>query len=102
MYLAGSHGDARLLTVGNDFLKAQLAVAENSDKSNKHGGPFLKEEYPVSAAMQSLCHHPCAAFFCPGGITRMRIIRTSSLALGAARRCEMLHNSRERSAIAEQ
>ena len=36
--LAGSHGDARLLTGGNDFLQAELAVAENRDKSNEHGG----------------------------------------------------------------
>ena len=38
VYLTGSHGNARLLTGGNDFLQALLAVAENSDKSNKHGG----------------------------------------------------------------
>src|SRR4051812_1697492 len=31
------HGDAGLITGGNDFLQAQLAVAENSDKSNEHG-----------------------------------------------------------------
>jgi hypothetical protein len=36
-YLTGGHGDPRLLTCGNDFLQTQLAVAENSDKSNKHG-----------------------------------------------------------------
>src|SRR5947207_1178493 len=34
---AGRHGDAGLITGGNDFLQAQLAVAENSDKSNEHG-----------------------------------------------------------------
>src|SRR5258708_30370999 len=34
---ARAHGDARLLTGGHDFLKAELAVAEKSDKSNKHG-----------------------------------------------------------------
>src|SRR3954447_896223 len=34
---AGRHGDAGLITRGNDFLQAQLAVAENSDKSNEHG-----------------------------------------------------------------
>jgi hypothetical protein len=26
-----------LLTGGNDFLQAKLAVTENSDESNKHG-----------------------------------------------------------------
>jgi hypothetical protein len=36
VYLTGSHGDARLLTGGNDFLQAKLAVAENRDESNKH------------------------------------------------------------------
>jgi len=35
--LTGRHGDARLLTGGNDFLQAKLAVTENSDESNKHG-----------------------------------------------------------------
>jgi hypothetical protein len=50
VYLTGSHGDARLLTGGNDFLQAQLAVAENSDKSNKHVVTFVDEEYPVSSA----------------------------------------------------
>src|SRR3954467_4548183 len=49
VYRTGSHGDARLLTGGNDFLQAQLAVAENSDKSNKHGD-LVDEEYPVSSA----------------------------------------------------
>src|SRR5271169_1770031 len=37
VYLTGGHGDARLLTGGNDFLQAELTVAENSDKSDKHG-----------------------------------------------------------------
>ena len=37
VYLTGCHGDARLLTSGNDFLQAQLTVAEEGDKSNKHG-----------------------------------------------------------------
>lgn len=40
-YLTSSHGDTRLLTGGNDLLQAQLAIAENSDKSNKHGAPSL-------------------------------------------------------------
>jgi hypothetical protein len=29
--------DARLITGGDDFLQAKLAVAENGDKSNEHG-----------------------------------------------------------------
>src|ERR1700675_1379021 len=33
----GRHGDSRLLSVGDDFLQAQLAVAENGDESNEHG-----------------------------------------------------------------
>jgi hypothetical protein len=36
VYLACSHGDARLLTVGNNLLQAQRAVTENSDKCDKH------------------------------------------------------------------
>jgi hypothetical protein len=36
VYLTGSHGDARLLAGGNDFLETELAVTEDSDKSNKH------------------------------------------------------------------
>src|SRR5271169_1837472 len=35
--LAGSHGDARLLAIGNDLFQTELSVAENSDKGNKHG-----------------------------------------------------------------
>jgi hypothetical protein len=34
---ARAHGDARLFTGGHDFLQAERAVAEKSDKSNKHG-----------------------------------------------------------------
>src|SRR5262249_7635525 len=34
--LTGSHGDARLLARGDDFLHTKLAVAENGDKSDKH------------------------------------------------------------------
>jgi len=30
------HGDPRLFAVGDDFLEAELAVAENGDKSNEH------------------------------------------------------------------
>jgi hypothetical protein len=44
IHLAGSHGDAGLLTGRNDFFKAELAVAENSDKSNKHRAPLLTRE----------------------------------------------------------
>ena len=36
VYLTGRHGNARLLTGGNDFFQTQLAIAENGDKSNKH------------------------------------------------------------------
>src|SRR5258708_5449305 len=36
--LTGGHGDARLLTGGNNFLHAELGIAENGDKSNKHDG----------------------------------------------------------------
>jgi hypothetical protein len=34
--LAGSHSDSGLLTIGNNLLQAQLAVAEKSDKCDKH------------------------------------------------------------------
>jgi hypothetical protein len=34
---AGAHGDAGLVTGGDDFFETELAVAENSDKSNEHG-----------------------------------------------------------------
>jgi len=34
---AGVHGDAGLLAGGDDFLETDLAVAENSDKSDEHG-----------------------------------------------------------------
>jgi hypothetical protein len=44
VYLAASHGDARLLTVGNNFLEAKLAVAENGDKCDKH---FDSSEFSV-------------------------------------------------------
>jgi hypothetical protein len=33
----GRHGDSRLFAVGDDFLEAELAVAENGDKCNEHG-----------------------------------------------------------------
>src|SRR5580693_5878565 len=35
--LTGGHGDARLLTGGDDLFQAQRAVAENGDKSDEHG-----------------------------------------------------------------
>jgi hypothetical protein len=41
VYLTGSHGDARLLAGGNDFLETELAVTEDSDKSNKHDDLWL-------------------------------------------------------------
>jgi hypothetical protein len=37
--LTGRDGDTRLVTVGDDFLQTQLAVAENGDERNKHGDP---------------------------------------------------------------
>ena len=37
VYRTGAEGNARLITGGNDFLKAKLAVAENGDESNEHG-----------------------------------------------------------------
>jgi hypothetical protein len=57
IYLTGSHGDARLLTGGNDFLRTQLAVAENSDKSNKHGDPSLMKNTRSGQPMQGSCHY---------------------------------------------
>jgi hypothetical protein len=36
IHRAGCHGDTRLFTVGDDFLQAELAVAENGDKSDEH------------------------------------------------------------------
>ena len=37
VHRTGSERDAGLITGGDDFLKAKLAVAENSDESNEHG-----------------------------------------------------------------
>ncbi len=34
---AGAHGDAGLLTGGDDFFETKLAVAENGDESDEHG-----------------------------------------------------------------
>jgi hypothetical protein len=34
---AGAHGDAGLVTGGDDFFETELAVAENGDKSDEHG-----------------------------------------------------------------
>ena len=34
---AGAHGDARLVTGGDDFFETELAVAENGDESDEHG-----------------------------------------------------------------
>jgi hypothetical protein len=33
----GAHGDAGLVTGGDDFFETELAVAENSDESDEHG-----------------------------------------------------------------
>jgi hypothetical protein len=37
VHRTGSERDAGLIAGGDDLLKAKLAVAENSDKSNEHG-----------------------------------------------------------------
>jgi len=37
VHCTGTERDAGLITGGDDLLKAKLAVAENSDKSNEHG-----------------------------------------------------------------
>ena len=34
---AGAHGDARLVTGGDDFFETELAVAKNGDESDEHG-----------------------------------------------------------------
>jgi hypothetical protein len=34
---AGAHGDAGLVTGGDDFFETELAVAENGDESDEHG-----------------------------------------------------------------
>src|SRR3982074_2738462 len=34
---AGAHGDAGLVTGGDDLFETQLAVAENGDESDEHG-----------------------------------------------------------------
>jgi hypothetical protein len=34
---AGAHGDAGLVTGGDDLFKTKLAVAENGDESDEHG-----------------------------------------------------------------
>jgi hypothetical protein len=45
--LTGCHGDARQLAGGDDFLEAELAVAENGDKGNEHRGTCVERENPV-------------------------------------------------------
>ena len=37
VYRAGGHGDAGLVTGGDDFFETELAVAENGDESDEHG-----------------------------------------------------------------
>src|SRR6185437_3604277 len=44
---AGCHGDARLLTGGNNFLLTKLGVAENGDESDEHGDISLRRNHPV-------------------------------------------------------
>ena len=34
---AGAHGDAGLVTGGDDFFETELAVAENGDEGDEHG-----------------------------------------------------------------
>ena len=38
---AGAHGDAGLVAGGDDLFETELAVAENGDESDEHGGPSL-------------------------------------------------------------
>src|SRR6266436_5601606 len=59
VYLTGRHGDAGHLTVGNDFLQAERAVAENGYKSNKHGDLSLMRNTRSVQPMQSSCQHWC-------------------------------------------
>jgi hypothetical protein len=69
-YLAGHHGNARLLAGGDDLLKAKLAIAENGDKSNKHHAPSLTRE-PGHPAYAALVPHWCPAVMRPrkaGGV----------------------------------
>jgi hypothetical protein len=47
IHTTGRHGDAGLLTVGDDFFKTKRAIAENSDKRDKHFDLRLIGEYPV-------------------------------------------------------
>ena len=37
VYRAGGHGDAGLVTGGDDLFETELAVAENGDESDEHG-----------------------------------------------------------------
>jgi hypothetical protein len=60
MDLAGSHGDARLITGGDDLLQAQRAVAENGDKSNEHGDLFLTVN-PACQIHAGFVPHPLRA-----------------------------------------
>ena len=61
MNLAIHHGDAGLITVGDDLFQADLAVAQKCDEGNEHG---------VSVRRKSggLCH---AAFVPNGGRTKL-------------------------------
>jgi len=55
VYLTGRHGNARLLTGGNDFLQTQLAVAENGDESNKHADLRFNEGRLLWTAGKTAC-----------------------------------------------
>src|SRR6202171_1036582 len=65
VYLAGRHGDAGHLTVGNDFLQAEWAVAENGYKRKKHGTLSLMRNARSVQPLQSSCQHWCLP--CSGG-----------------------------------
>ena len=60
---AGAHGDAGLVAGGDDFFETKLAVAENSDEGNEHGGPSLIRNIQFVQPMQGSCQHWCTPFF---------------------------------------
>ena len=52
----GGHGDARLFSIGDDFLQAELAVAEHGDKGNEHGVLRWLGITRLVGTMQASCH----------------------------------------------